>query len=393
VSIEEPLRVISSALVEPEGKELSIGSSRWHVLFGDRPRPLLMPAGSYQFQKRCVPYFVGNRLKALYAQALLKANSLLPGAGLLPEFRLPRPRRGLMNCRFPSCKPAHAAIQIGTSGPYQKASVLLLSEGGDGLALAKVAMRPSADQMVTVEADWLRQLKEVHKLAGHVPMLLGEGKALNGRRYLVTTLAPSTCTTRTFTSAHARFLRALSLARMEILRFGLSPCNEYLEQTLDEIVPYVTQQDAKTLRNALLDCQSSLSGWSGPFVVAQGDFAPWNIRVHRQRIFVFDWEYAKSGANPLFDVFNYLMIQRAVSAGGVSVRGLVTAMRRIQDIAPHIYASVNWGSRTISSLALAYLLEVLLCYSRSKKYIDHTHPVIEGYWRLMEARSEWLVTA
>lgn len=393
MNIDEPLRTISSALVEPDGRELSIGSDRWHVLFGDRQRPLLMPAGSYHFQKRCLPYFIGNRLKVLYAQALLKANSLLPGAGLLPEFRLPRARRGLMNCRFPSCKPSHAAIQIGTSGPYQKASVLLMSERGDGLALAKVAMLPSADQMVTTEAGWLRQIKEVRKLAGYVPQLLGEGKALNGRRYLVTTLAPGTRTTKAFTSAHTRFLGILGRSRMDMMRFNVSPCCEYLERTLDEIAPHVTRHDLQTLKAALRDCQSALSGWSGPFVVAQGDFAPWNIRVHRQRIFVFDWEYAKAGANPLSDVFNYLMIQQAVSDSSIGTRTLATAMRLAQEIAPQLHAGMKWGSREISALALAYLLEVLLCYSRSKGRIDRAHPVIESYWRLMERRGEWLAAA
>jgi thiamine kinase-like enzyme len=393
MNIDEPLRIISSALVEPGGQELSIGSDRWHVLFGDRQRPLLMPVGSYRFQKRCLPFFIGNRLKALYAQALLKANSLLPDAGLLPEFRLPQSRRGLRNCRFPSCKPSHAAIQIGTSGPYQKASMLLMSERGDGLALAKVAMVPSADQMVAAEAGWLRRLQETRKLEGHVPRLLGEGKALNGRRYLVTTLAPSTRTTKAFTSAHARFLSILGHTRKDMMRFSASPCWEYLEETLDEITPDLACRDLKALKSALHDCQSALSGWSGPFVVAQGDFAPWNIRLHQQRIFVFDWEYAKAGANPLFDVFNYLLIQQAVSGSGMGIRVLTTAMRRAQKIAPLLHAGMKWGPQEISALALAYLLEVLLCYSRSKRRIDRAHPVMQSYWRLVARRDEWLVAA
>lgn len=393
MNIDEPLRAISSALVEPGGQELSIGSDRWHVLFGDRQRPLLMPVASYHFQKRCLPFFIGNRLKALYAQALLKANSLLPDAGLLPEFRLPRSRRGLKNFRFPSCRPSHAAIQIGTSGPYQKASVLLMSEDGDGLALAKVAMVPGADQMVAAEADWLRQLKKTRKLAGYVPQLLGEGKVLNGRRYLVTTLAPSTRTTNAFTSAHIRFLGILAHTRKDTMRFGVSPCCEYLEGMLDEIAPDVAKRDLQALKSALRDCQSALSGWNGPFVVAQGDFAPWNIRVHQQRIFVFDWEYAKAGANPLSDVFNYLLIQQAVSGSGTGTRALTAAMHRAQKIASQLHAGMKWGPREVSALALAYLLEVLLCYSRSKRRIDHMHPVTESYWRLVARRDEWLVKA
>lgn len=218
MNLDEPLRTISGALAGAEGRAVPIGSARWHVLFGDKQRPLLMPADAYRFQAQGLRYFVGNRLKALYAKTLLKANSLIPNAGFLPEFRLPRGRRSIFPCALPVREPSHSAIQIGTSGPYQKASMLLMSERGEALALAKVAMVPSADRMVTIEANWLKDLADLHNLTGQVPRLLAEGAALNGRRYLVTTLAPSTKITSAFTPAHARFLGAIGRARLDIMR-------------------------------------------------------------------------------------------------------------------------------------------------------------------------------
>lgn len=133
-----------------------------------------------------------------------------------------------------------------------------------------------------------------------------------------------------------------------------------------------------------------MSRFTGPFVIAQGDFAPWNIRVHPQGIFVFDWEYARTGANALADVLNYFMIQRAVSRREISKRYLATAMRRAADTARELYPERMWQAREVSGLALAYMLEVLLCYSRSRECIYWTHPVIQSYWRLVERRSEWM---
>lgn len=390
MKIDEPLRAISSVLGEPNGRTLPIGPGRWHVLFSGRQRPLLMPAAEYRFQKECLRYFIGNRFKALYARALLKANTLFPAAELLPEFRLQRSNPGAPTCELPIRHPAHAAIQIGSPGPYQKASMLLMSEHAQGLALVKIALVSTADEKVAAEASWLKELETIRKLAGQVPRLLAEGAAPNGRRYLVTTLSPSTDVTNALTPAHLRFLGALGRARLDTMSFAASPCLEYLEQLLVELESYVTHDALVKLRRALGDCQEYLSGWTGPFVMGQGDFAPWNIRVHQQSIFVFDWEYARTGANPLSDAVNFFMIQRALSRREISERFLAATMRRVQKIAQQLYPEWKWRPRTVSALTLAYLLEVLLYYSRASKRLERAHPVVASYWLLMEGRPAWM---
>lgn len=387
MSFEKPLH---AALASPRGRVLSFGPGRWHVLFANRQRPLLMPAGTYRFQEQCIPFFIGGRLKALYARAMLKMNALVPGAGLLPEFRLPRGKGGLLPCDLPIPQPAQSAIQIGTPGPYQKASMLLMSRRGEGLALAKIAMVPSADRLVTLEARWLRKLEGMRALAGQVPKLLTLGRAFNGRSYLVTTLAPSTRTTNSFTSAHIKFLETLGRSRLDTMCFKTSPCLDYLERTFAYLQPCLAPEAMEELQAALHDCRASLGDWSGPFVIAQGDFAPWNIRVHRQRVFVFDWEYARAGANPLADVLNYFLIQKAVSGRGIPGRVLVRVMRRAHEVAEQVYPEWTWRPREVSALTLAYLLEIILHYSQSVAQLDLQHPVIESYWRLVEQRWEWM---
>jgi hypothetical protein len=392
VNLEEPLLTISSALAEPPARSMPIGPGRWHVLFGGRQRPLLVPASRYHLQERCLQYFVGGGLKALYARTLLKLNALVPTAGLLPEFRLPPPPGSGLPCDLSLHEPSHAAIQIGTEGPYQKASMLLVSDGGDGLALAKVAMVPTADRMVGVEARWLKNLEQLGTLSGQVPRLLAEGRALNGRRYLVTDLAPSTQATSAFTPAHARFLGALGRTRVDTARFSASACREWLERTLGQVEPCVTRDERETLRQALRDCEAALADFAGPFVLAQGDFAPWNIRLHGEGLFVFDWEYARAGANALADVFNYFFIPRAVSGRPIGRRRLAAVLRRAEALARQLHPEWAWSPRAVSGLALAYLLEVLLCYSRASQRVDWAHPVIRSYWRLAERRARWMAT-
>jgi hypothetical protein len=219
-------------LSEAEPRVLPLWPDRWQVLFGDRQHPLWLPPGDYRFQKRCLRYFISNPYKALYARALLRMNALIPRAGVLPELRLPRAMRSILSFELPVNGPWRGAIQIGTAGPYQKASVLLTSAHGDGLAFAKVAMAESADARVIAEAGWLKELAGIRQLEGQVPRLMAEGASLNGRRYLVTTVAPSTRQSTTLDSAHARFLSALGRARLETARFSGSPYSATLSARL-----------------------------------------------------------------------------------------------------------------------------------------------------------------
>jgi hypothetical protein len=212
----------------------------------------------------------------------------------------------------------------------------------------------------------------------------------NGRRYLVTTLAPSTRTTQAFTPAHIRFLRALGRVRLDAVKFPASPCSLHLEQTLGQLESSTTRDVLETLRGAVRDCLACMRDWTGPFVFAQGDFAPWNFRIHDDRVFVFDWEYARHGANPLADAFNYFLIQRTLAGRSMSNGFLAGVARRGGETAQAIYPEWKWRPQVVSALMLAYLLEILLGYSQASGRLERGHRVIAGYLRLVERRREWM---
>jgi hypothetical protein len=377
---------------EAERRVLPLWPDRWQVLFGDRQHPLWLPPGDYRFQKRCLRFFISNPYKALYARALLRVNALVPRAGVVPELRLPRAMRSILSFELPVNGPWRGAIQIGTAGPYQKASVLIASAEGEGLAFAKVAMAQSADARVSAEARWLKDLAGVRGLADQVPRLVAEGVTRNGRCYLITTLAPGTGQSSTLTSAHVRFLEALGRARLETVQFTASPCFRNVDCMLARLESCADPEARATLREALAECTAYLAGWNGPFVIAQGDFAPWNIRVHRDTLFVFDWEYARAGSNPIADVLNFLLMPRAGSGRAISIRVLTAAIREAGNRARQLYPEWRWRYPVIPALALAYLLEVILHYCLANQCVDQADPVVRTYWQLVERRNAWLAT-
>jgi len=132
--LREPLHVISGVWPS-RGAGLPAGEGRWHILFGGRQRPLLMPVGKYELQKRGLPYFIGGRLRTLYAMGLLKLNALVPAFGLLPEFEARR-LKDTASRNVSSAATAWLSDRGCDTNRHQGAtpegSALFLSENGEG---------------------------------------------------------------------------------------------------------------------------------------------------------------------------------------------------------------------------------------------------------------------
>jgi len=251
-------------------------------------------------------------------------------------------------------------------------------------------MTSGADNQLVVEANWLRELEAAPELENQIPRLLAEGNAPNGRRYLVTNPAPANGGTTAFTPAHAAFLGALGRVGWDVTNFEASPCFKYLESTLGTLHPYLAAPVRATLQAGLRHCRAHLEDWSGPFVVAHGDFAPWNIRLHGERLFVMDWEHGRAGANPLADAFNYFLISRAKSGSGLGPVLLASTLRRVETVAQQLYPEWKWRARVISALGLAYLIEAFLRHAVASRGLVRTDPVMAGYLRSIDQRSAWM---
>src|SRR5205085_10203586 len=90
---------------------------------------------------------------------------------------------------------------------------------------------------------------------------------------------------------------------------------------------FASPRQLQTLEDANGECERALLYWTGPYVLAQGDFAPWNIRNLGSQLFVTDWGHAHADASPLDDVLHYLMIQRALNSRPVTLPVLRRGMQ------------------------------------------------------------------
>jgi len=244
------------------------------------------------------------------------------------------------------------------------------------LRLVKTAKDAGAAKRLAREALWLRELARVRSLEGQLPRLIEQGTDAAGCPYLVVSISPGTGETRAFTGGHARFLATLGKARFRTTDFEHAGKCQWLQRSLEAL-----PEKIPLLQDAYYDCETALLYWSGPYVLSQGDFAPWNIRTFGSQLFVFDWGEAHADASPLDDVLHYLMIQRRLK----SVPLLRRAMSRAHEFALAAYPEWSWRPKVIGALTLVYLLGVIL-----HRGSERSDPVVDAYWKLLEKRSAWM---
>jgi hypothetical protein len=196
--------------------------------------------------------------------------------------------------------------------------------------------------------------------------------------------------TRAFTADHARFLASLRKARLRTLEFDVSGTGQWLSRSIGRAQAFASQRQMRTLEESYGDCETALLYWTGPYVLAQGDFTPWNIRNLGSQLFVTDWGRAHADASPLDDVLHYLMIQRALRSRPVTARFLQDAMKRAHEFARQAYPDWSWRPQVIGALTLVYLLGATLQHALERRRLDPADAVVGAYWRLLEKRSAWM---
>lgn len=266
---------------------------------------------------------------------------------------------------------------------------ILVRAARQGRQLVKTAIDERAGRLLRREAKWLRELESVPELDGQLPRVLDEGTDPEGRPYLILSSLPGS-ESGAFTGSHARFLASLGKARFRATDFEVSGCCQWLQRALRRLESGAGPKARTTLEQAYHDCETALLYWTGPYVLSQGDFAPWNVRDLGAQLFVMEWGNARTEASPLDDVLHYLMVQQALRSGAVSAAMLQASMRRASAFAVEAYPEWSWRPQVIGALTLVYLLDVVLGRSLAAGRLDRADPVSAAYWKLIEKRSAWM---
>ena len=186
----------------------------------------------------------------------------------------------------------HIHLALSSGAPEgalnRKASALVIANDGRLLAFAKLARSAIARQISANEAAALGALSHLP-----VPRLLLDAE-VDGTHVLAQTPLSGTPAPLELGEPHQKFLRSLQTSRRESaagvgMVQGLSPRlrNEpALLEVLDAVRPTLETFDVLV-------------------TIVHGDFAPWNLRIHKGQVAAFDWEYAQLCGLPLIDEIHY----------------------------------------------------------------------------------------
>jgi hypothetical protein len=257
------------------------------------------------------------------------------------------------------------AVSLGTPGPHRKPVLQLMNPRGAILGYAKVGWNEQTIELVRREEAVLTRLQDVRFSTALVPKVLHAGW-WNGR-YILVEDAPTGTTKpsgHSLTDRHLEFLRELRSAKAACLPTAAGPIAEQLRRRIAALQERGLHYYPHLLTQVLARCLDQLGDAPVERSFKHGDFTPWNILAVRDKLFVFDWEYAEESALPGWDLFHFI-VQTGVLVGGCDGRKILKAVRHQLETLKSLSASLRESGvprQLIAALFFLYVADVMSWY-------------------------------
>jgi thiamine kinase-like enzyme len=285
----------------------------------------------------------------------------------------------------------HYAFFTGTEGCHRKITVQVMGGEGTILGYIKVSDNEDIDRLLKNEAEILGDLLRLEIRNGLFPKVIYHGH-INDVNILVLD---------TLKSVHSKFSSKLSECHINFLSEILvktSKAMEFRESGFaKELRERIAKLDTGSLRNSYEMAADFIEGKIGniemPFGFCHRDFTPWNIFFHNDKLYVFDWEYAKREYPPLIDIFHFI-VQDGIMVRHLKADGLVKRVLKHRELLSEYSRLVGIKESLLLPLLLCYLLDISLLYiEREKGNLTLTTSKNINIWKeMMEGivNSYWL---
>jgi hypothetical protein len=214
--------------------------------------------------------------------------------------RQPPPLERKLSQLFPGTQ-LRLGLSAGAPEPARnrKASGAIMAPDGTIVGFVKIAGSDISRGIMEHEVEILTALADRTRLKFSAPKLLFAGE-VDGRFLTVQTPLAGGPAVAKMTPAHLRFLE--SLRSGEIKPAGSTRMVTMLRDRIAAL-PEAHPELTATLEQFLPTLEST----QVPSTIVHGDFAPWNLRIHRGTISAFDWEYGELDGLPLIDETHYTL--------------------------------------------------------------------------------------
>lgn len=382
MSLKQLLPQLAALQAKPgTGKQVA-----WKALYADRRQPLLVPLDLAQ-ARRSIAFFMRNPLLRWWGQLLLTLDRWLPRAQLLPLVQLEHFPGSAM---FGDDELAGAALFCGSPGPLQKLTLYCPDCSGGLGKVAKLALAPNANHAIKQEANWLHKLGRNRQLADFLPRMLLQGALLCGRHYIVMQALPTGYSSARFGQRHFSFLRLMAQQQPALFVWNKSQAFIRLQKRLGRIMHLIDKPYRDLLLSVLVEIDRGIGHRELPVCATHNDFAPWNLRLSGDRLFVFDWEYAEECGNPLQDFLHFRLLRRALKRWPWRNSDMSALLAETTAYADTMFGADSGVAAASGALTLHYLLDVISFYVEASGYLAPEHPVMRTYLRLLRERAQWL---
>lgn len=254
------------------------------------------------------------------------------------------------------------AVFMGTEGKHCKITIQVMNGEGNILGYIKVSNSHQTDELLDNEATKLRDLSGLEISSGFFPKVIYKGNVSETKILVLDSLKSTKAKfTNKLSKAHIDFFSEVFLKSMKPKNFDESAFMRSLKErvkTFEERLNYSWRERFRKVINFLVD---RLGDRKLPFGLCHRDFTPWNTFLHNDKIFVFDWEYARNDYPPLLDIFHFIV------QDGIIVKKLKPEkmLRRIFSHKRLIetYCNLVGIEKSLTNfLLLCYLLDISLLY-------------------------------
>lgn len=306
-------------------------------------------------------YLVPPRPRAVRVASLALVQPLRPGPRILKRFAAGAARLGVPHLWRHACvhvsgpnriapvfgpNATHAAFLTGTAGPHRKLVVQFMGGHGSIGGYAKVACKPAAQALLANEASVLAELRDVGLRSAVVPRRLlqefGEGAAV-----LATDTARtqrSTCCAR-LRPSHLAFLDELATRTASRAPDGGALLDGLRAKVRD--LPQSLSAEWRHRFEHALELLALAPELVAPRGLAHGDFTPGNTFQHRDRLCVFDWEYAGYDYPADFDLIRFVFTVQALRH-----EATVACCRAVESV---LVRELGRSARAARARLIAYL--------------------------------------
>lgn len=225
------------------------------------------------------------------------------------------------------CPLSDMIVYAGSDLKRRKITALVLDKLGKKEFVVKIADTEYGAEAIRQESTALRRIAS-SPLREQAPQVVTDQREWNGYSIQVQTLVAgdSFRQTQTLTDAHFKFLNELSQIDRIIVPIHSTPAWKNLISSLDNIdlsnlprpiVSVIKRFTRDNFKSKTILCHRT-----------HGDFAPWNIRLKGDAIYVVDWEDSEQIGLPFTDAL-YFLYSRSELSGLPNPTKMLIKMKRV----------------------------------------------------------------